>query len=539
MTSADRDELFGRDAYGVAVGDRNRGSWPTAKLANERAIAWRFVAQPIIDLNAVSNVSYQALKSKQVPETILTQIGLDLPRTFTECSFFSGSGRAHVLLRNLLVAFAALHPDIGYTQSLNDIAATALLGCGCFLPIIDERAEECAFWLFDRVANIIGLECYSDHMIGLLVAQGVLEKMLQQHLPSVLTALDTCKIHHSLITTSWVLCCFAHQFSGSILWNLWDRLITAGNVTPIYATCIALLHRAGLEGLDASSAHKCVELCHALPHTLAISDLPAFFREVDKLTLKISTSTLSSMLYETRNAVVADTQMQLSGRQMAALAKATHFTEQELRMLRSQFAAASTSLDSSPSSSSSSSARQQAAPSNLLNFETFCALVHKAAPHWSGNKEVLQTVFDVFDSDGNNYIDFREMMVGLSIMLKGSVTDKLHFIFTVFDLDQSGDITKEELKHVLGEGGLFKLIKKKHPMTLDEYIDKLFLCLDTNRDEKISETEFLQVMKQEPSLVAVFFDPNKSNTVNVSSTPSDNRSGEECCLMIVLLGSRM
>ncbi|KAH3758338.1 hypothetical protein Pelo_9864 [Pelomyxa schiedti] len=121
------------------------------------------------------------------------------------------------------------------------------------------------------------------------------------------------------------------------------------------------------------------------------------------------------------------------------------------------------------------------------------------------------------------------MMIGLSVMLKGTDKDKLHFIFRIFASGRSGSIEKERLKRILGVGGLFKLIKQKRAITIEEYVDSIFASLDTDRDGKITETDFMQVLKEEPSLVTLFFDPKIPESTTTRTTSSS--TSDDCSLM--------
>lgn len=124
----------------------------------------------------------------------------------------------------------------------------------------------------------------------------------------------------------------------------------------------------------------------------------------------------------------------------------------------------------------------------------------------------------ITDADGNGSIDFQEMILGLSALIRGTVEEKLSIIFKAFDKvivsfswnllvkDKSGGLSREEILSMLQEGGLFKILKKKNATKIDGYVDSLFAALDTNRDGLIQPEEFLQVLRLEPNLVSVFFD---------------------------------
>jgi Ca2+-binding EF-hand superfamily protein len=47
-------------------------------------------------------------------------------------------------------------------------------------------------------------------------------------------------------------------------------------------------------------------------------------------------------------------------------------------------------------------------------------------------------VFNVFDTDGNGYIEFGEFMIGFWIRSSANLKDKLSWLFDVYDMDKSG-----------------------------------------------------------------------------------------------------
>ncbi|KNC69992.1 hypothetical protein SARC_17485, partial [Sphaeroforma arctica JP610] len=48
--------------------------------------------------------------------------------------------------------------------------------------------------------------------------------------------------------------------------------------------------------------------------------------------------------------------------------------------------------------------------------------------------------------DGSGSIDFRELVCGLSVLCKGSQEEKIEYAFKGYDLDNSGYITRDELR---------------------------------------------------------------------------------------------
>lgn len=52
-------------------------------------------------------------------------------------------------------------------------------------------------------------------------------------------------------------------------------------------------------------------------------------------------------------------------------------------------------------------------------------------------------LFNAFDIDRNGSIRFEDFVIGLSVLLRGSVTEKLNWAFNLYDINKDGYITKE------------------------------------------------------------------------------------------------
>ena len=54
-----------------------------------------------------------------------------------------------------------------------------------------------------------------------------------------------------------------------------------------------------------------------------------------------------------------------------------------------------------------------------------------------------------FDRDGNGSIDFQEFLITIKMTSRGSIDEKLRWVFSLYDADGSGYVTKEELLDIL------------------------------------------------------------------------------------------
>ncbi|XP_075415112.1 calcineurin subunit B type 2 [Tenrec ecaudatus] len=125
--------------------------------------------------------------------------------------------------------------------------------------------------------------------------------------------------------------------------------------------------------------------------------------------------------------------------------------------------------------------------SGTLSVDEFLAL-----PELQQNP-LLGRVIDIFDTDGNGEVDFKEFIVGAShFSVRGDEEQKLKFAFMIYDIDKDGYISNGELFQVL------KMMvgdNLREPQ-LQQLVDKTILLLDRDGDGKISFEEFSAVVRQ-------------------------------------------
>ncbi|XP_004471332.1 calcineurin subunit B type 2 [Dasypus novemcinctus] len=104
---------------------------------------------------------------------------------------------------------------------------------------------------------------------------------------------------------------------------------------------------------------------------------------------------------------------------------------------------------------------------------------------------LVQRVVDVFDTDGNGEVDFREFILGASqFSVKGDEEQKLRFAFSIYDMDKDGYISNGELFQVLK----MMVGSNLQDAPLQQLVDKTIIILDTDGDGKISFEEFCAVV---------------------------------------------
>nr|XP_053639714.1 Kv channel-interacting protein 1-like [Cherax quadricarinatus] len=87
-------------------------------------------------------------------------------------------------------------------------------------------------------------------------------------------------------------------------------------------------------------------------------------------------------------------------------------------------------------------------PEGVVQEDAFKEIYAKFFPH--GNSSLYaHHVFKAFDLNSNGQISFRDLLVSLSQLLRGTAYDKLKFAFKLYDVNGDGCITKAELTDIV------------------------------------------------------------------------------------------
>jgi len=105
---------------------------------------------------------------------------------------------------------------------------------------------------------------------------------------------------------------------------------------------------------------------------------------------------------------------------------------------------------------------------------------------------LVQRVIEIFDTDGNGEVDFKEFIQGISqFSVKGDRETKLRFAFKIYDMDKDGFISNGELFQVLK----MMVGNNLKDTQLQQIVDKTILFADKDEDGKISFDEFCAVVE--------------------------------------------
>merc|ERR1712166_1526969 len=128
--------------------------------------------------------------------------------------------------------------------------------------------------------------------------------------------------------------------------------------------------------------------------------------------------------------------------------------------------------------------------SGMIDFTEFCEVLQV------DQSPQTETLFRTFDKDRSGQIDVREFMIGLTNFTGASKEEKLKFAFMVFDEDQNGVITKQEL---------VKILKANHMATTEKEVlrkaETIMKQADKDGGGVIAFEEFVTISKKFPNIL--------------------------------------
>jgi len=171
---------------------------------------------------------------------------MDIPRSGLD------EDRQAVLLE-ILSAWVAKNPEIGYCQSMNFVAAALL----SHLP------AERAFWTFcSLVEDVLPEGYYTVSLTGLRIDLKVLDLLVAQYFPRLHKHLVSISLDLMPITMNWFLCLFVNTLPPTVSCRVLDCLLHEGSKV-LFRAALTLLRLRESELLQATNVLDAYNLLRA------------------------------------------------------------------------------------------------------------------------------------------------------------------------------------------------------------------------------------------------------------------------------------
>ncbi|KAL6059305.1 Ankyrin repeat protein [Balamuthia mandrillaris] len=338
------------------------------------------------------------------------QIEQDLKeQRFPNHSFLSNHDSKAAIGR-VLTAYSLWDLHVGYSKPLMYITAMLLL-------VTD---EEGAFWLLTKIAQDMFKDYFSESSVGLLVDQKVMVELLTMKLPHLMQILTREIIdlsHH------WLLHLFIYTLPTEAVFRLWDCIFCEGHSILFSFLCAILrMYEDTLLRLNSpqragrvlrSFLAQCFDIDKLLEIAFKVAKDPTFQPDyIHQLRLRFTQVTETQLEGQNKN------------KDIVYLQENTLFNREELEHMYSEFRVATRS------------SRLR----NGLDLFDFPATMNAISQRWADVPfAIVQRLFQFWDINRDEVIDFRELVIGLSPLLKGPAHQLLHLFFLLFSENEDED----------------------------------------------------------------------------------------------------
>lgn len=144
----------------------------------------------------------------------------------------------------------------------------------------------------------------------------------------------------------------------------------------------------------------------------------------------------------------------------------------------------------------------QECPTGIVNEETFKEIYAQFFPQ-GDSSAYAHYVFNTFDHDRNGSLSFEEFVMGLSVLSRGTLQERLQWAFNLYDINGDGFITKDEMTDIVS--AIYEMMGRfSEPMvdenTTKEHVERVFHKMDINRDGVITFDEFMETCRRDENI---------------------------------------
>ncbi|XP_066573220.1 Kv channel-interacting protein 1 isoform X2 [Amia ocellicauda] len=142
-------------------------------------------------------------------------------------------------------------------------------------------------------------------------------------------------------------------------------------------------------------------------------------------------------------------------------------------------------------------------PSGVVNEETFKQIYSQFFPHGDAST-YAHYLFNAFDSAHNGSVKFEDFVTALSVLLRGSVREKLQWTFNLYDINKDGYINKEEMTDIVRAiydmmgRYTFPALRQEAPR---QHVDAFFQKMDKNKDGVVTLDEFIASCQEDENIM--------------------------------------
>uniref|UniRef100_A0A8D9AKQ4 Kv channel-interacting protein 1 n=1 Tax=Cacopsylla melanoneura TaxID=428564 RepID=A0A8D9AKQ4_9HEMI len=112
-------------------------------------------------------------------------------------------------------------------------------------------------------------------------------------------------------------------------------------------------------------------------------------------------------------------------------------------------------------------------------------------------------VFNSLDHNKLGYLNFEDFVKGLSVLCRGSMDEKLRWIFTLYDINGDGVLSRDDLFNIVSS--VYELMGVYTTQAFDngtvaKRVEIMFQRMDRNKNGQITLDEFLDLCSNDKDI---------------------------------------
>jgi Ca2+-binding EF-hand superfamily protein len=162
-----------------------------------------------------------------------------------------------------------------------------------------------------------------------------------------------------------------------------------------------------------------------------------------------------------------------------ALARRTHFSQQEVEGLLNMF-------------------RFHAKGNTINRFQFRCFLMDRF-----GITEdiIMDRMFTFFDTTRDDEITREEWVISLNIVLKGTLEEQIAYTFFIYDINQDGVISEDEMRSFLRRALFLHGPPEEAEDGVKDLVQMTRRKLDEDKDDMVSFQDFAVSVRRDPTMM--------------------------------------
>ncbi|CAF1101814.1 unnamed protein product [Adineta steineri] len=146
---------------------------------------------------------------------------------------------------------------------------------------------------------------------------------------------------------------------------------------------------------------------------------------------------------------------------------------------------------------------KQECPSGTVDEETFKRIYGQFFP-FADTSTYAHLIFSTFDLRSSSFVTFEDFLICLSTLCRGTIEDRLRWIFSLYDTKRSGKLTKNDFHVIIC--AVYSLLgnvsnRNYDHETIREHTAIVFQKFDKSQRGYITVQDFISFCSKDPAII--------------------------------------